>query len=127
MQKEKLRLDKYLWSIRIFKTRTLASAACEKGKVKYKGENAKASKNVSIDDEFEIKTVQKKWVIKVKELLYNRVQYTEALNYYTDITPLEEMERIQFESATFNTGKRMSKIGRPTKKNKRDLDNFLEH
>ncbi len=127
MQKEKLRLDKYLWSIRIFKTRTLASAACEKGKVKYKGENAKASKNVSIDDEFEIKTLQKKWVIKVKELLYNRVKYTEALNYYTDITPLEEMERIQFESATFNTGKRMSKIGRPTKKNKRDLDSFLEH
>ena len=127
MQKEKLRLDKYLWSIRIFKTRTLASAACEKGKVKYKGENAKASKNVSIDDEFEIKTLQKKWVIKVKELLYNRVKYSEALNYYTDITPLEEMERIQFESATFNTGKRMSKIGRPTKKNKRDLDSFLEH
>ena len=127
MQKEKLRLDKYLWSIRIFKTRTLASAACEKGKVKYKRENAKASKNVSIDDEFEIKTLQKKWVIKVKELLYNRVKYTEALNYYTDITPLEEMERIQFESATFNTGKRMSKIGRPTKKNKRDLDSFLEH
>jgi ribosome-associated heat shock protein Hsp15 len=127
MQKEKLRLDKYLWSIRIFKTRTLASAACEKGKVKYKGENAKASKNVAIDDEYEIKTLHKKWVIKVKELLYNRVQYTEALNYYTDITPLEEMERIQFESATFNTGKRMSKIGRPTKKNKRDLDSFLEH
>jgi len=127
MQKEKLRLDKYLWSIRIFKTRTLASAACEKGKVKYKGENAKASKNVTIDDEYEIKTLHKKWVIKVKELLYNRVQYTEALNYYTDITPLEEMERIQFESATFNTGKRMSKIGRPTKKNKRDLDSFLEH
>ena len=127
MQKEKLRLDKYLWSIRIFKTRTLASAACEKGKVKYNGENAKASKNVTIDDEYEIKTLYKKWVIKVKELLYNRVQYTEALNYYTDITPLEEMERIQFESATFNTGKRMSKIGRPTKKNKRDLDSFLEH
>ena len=127
MQKEKLRLDKYLWSIRIFKTRTLASAACEKGKVKYKGENAKASKNVTLDDEYEIKTLHKKWVIKVKELLYNRVQYTESLNYYTDITPLEEMERIQFESATFNTGKRMSKIGRPTKKNKRDLDSFLEH
>ena len=95
--------------------------------MKYKGENAKASKNVTLDDEYEIKTLHKKWVIKVKELLYNRVQYTEALNYYTDITPLEEMERIQFESATFNTGKRMSKIGRPTKKNKRDLDSFLEH
>ena len=126
MQKEKLRLDKYLWSIRLFKTRSMASEACEKGKVKYKGENAKASKNISIDDEFEVKTTDKKWVIKVKGLLYNRVQYSEAINYYIDITPAEEIERIKFEAAAFHTGKRLSKVGRPTKKNKRDLDNFME-
>ncbi len=126
MQKEKLRLDKYLWSIRLFKTRSMASEACEKGKVKYKGENAKASKNISIDDEFEVKTTHKKWVIRVKELLYNRVQYSEAINFYIDITPAEEIERIKFEAAAFHTGKRLSKVGRPTKKNKRDLDNFME-
>jgi len=57
--------------------------------------------------------------------LYNRLKYTEAVNYYTDITPVEETERIKFEAAVFHTGKRMSKIGRPTKKNKRDLDEFL--
>ncbi len=126
MQKEKLRLDKYLWSIRLFKTRSMASEACEKGKVKYKGENAKASKNISIDDEFEVKTTHKKWVIRVKELLYNRVQYSEAINFYIDITTAEEIERIKFEAAAFHTGKRLSKVGRPTKKNKRDLDNFME-
>ncbi len=127
MQKEKLRLDKYLWAIRLFKTRSMASEACEKGKVKYKGESAKASKNISIDEEFEVKTEQKKWVIKVKDLLYKRVQYSEAINYYIDLTPAEEIERIKFEAAAFHTGKRLSKVGRPTKKNKRDLDNFFEN
>ena len=125
MATEKLRLDKYLWSIRLFKSRTLATDACEKGKVKAKNENCKPSKQVSIGDEFEIKTSERKWVIKVKEKLYNRLKYTEAVNYYTDITPVEETERIKFEAAVFHTGKRMSKIGRPTKKNKRDLDEFL--
>jgi ribosome-associated heat shock protein Hsp15 len=124
MQKEKLRLDKYLWAIRLFKTRSQAAEACDKNKVKYNGNPAKAAKGVSVDDEYEIKTENKKWLIKVVALLHNRVQYSEAINYYMDITPAEEIERIQFQSAAFHTGKRMSKIGRPTKKQKRDLDEF---
>jgi ribosome-associated heat shock protein Hsp15 len=103
----------------------MAAEACDKGRVKSNGENIKASKNINVGDEFEIKTSDRKWVIKVKEKLYNRLKYTEAVNYYTDITPVEETERIKFEAAVFHTGKRMSKIGRPTKKNKRDLDEFL--
>jgi ribosome-associated heat shock protein Hsp15 len=126
MATEKLRLDKYLWSIRLFKSRTLATDACEKGKVKANNENCKPSKQVSIGDEFEIKTSTKKWVIKVKGLLHNRVQYTEAIKFYEDLTPVEELNRIKFEAAVFHTGKRLSKSGRPTKKNKRDLDDFLE-
>lgn len=124
MQREKLRLDKYLWSIRLFKTRTLAADACDKNKVKYKGNAAKASKTVSIGDEYEVKTEAKKWVIKVTDLLFNRVQYSEAINFYLDITPEEEQDRIQYQSAAFHTGKRMSKVGRPTKKQQRDLDTF---
>ena len=124
MQKEKLRLDKYLWSIRLFKTRTQAAEACDKGKVKYNGDAAKASKHVSVNDEYEVKTEAKRWRIKVTGLLHNRVQYTEAIKYYLDITPAEEIERIQFQAASFHTGKRPSKIGRPTKKQRRDLDDF---
>jgi len=126
MQKEKLRIDKYLWSIRIFKTRSLAAEACEKGKVKQLGISLKPSKNVSIGDEIEIRTAPKKWLIKVVSLLHNRVQYSEAIKAYDDITPPEELERIKFEAAAFHTGKRLSKVGRPTKKNKRDLDGFME-
>ena len=123
-EKEKLRLDKYLWAIRLFKTRSQAADACDKGRVKYNGDAAKASKNVSIDDEYEVKTEAKRWRIKVTGLLYNRVQYSEAIKFYLDITPAEEIERLQFQAASFHTGKRPSKIGRPTKKQRRDLEDF---
>src|SRR5215469_4511232 len=125
-QKEKLRLDKYLWSIRIFKTRSEAAEACNKGKVKYNGDNAKAAKTVSVGDEYEVKTEQKRWRIKVTGLLDHRLQYSQAISYYIDITPAEEIERLQFQAASFNTGKLQSKIGRPTKKQRRELDDFLE-
>ena len=124
--KEKLRLDKYLWSIRLFKTRTAAAAACDTGKVKYEGVQAKAAKNVNIGDEYEIKTEVKRWRIKVTGLLHKRVAYSEAINYYIDITPEEELQRLQFQAASFHTGKRLSKVGRPTKKQRRDLDEFFE-
>ena len=126
MEKEKLRLDKYLWAIRIFKTRTQAAEACDKGKVKMNGMAVKAAKHISVGDEYEIKTEAKKWVIKITGLLFSRVQYSEAIKYYIDITPAEEIERLQFQAATFHTGKRLSKVGRPTKKNKRDIDEFLK-
>ena len=125
MKKEKVRIDKYLWAIRLYKTRSLATDACDKGKVKFNSTNAKAAKAVSIGDEYEVKTEAKKWLIQVTGLLDNRVPYSEAINCYMDITPAEELERIKFQPAVFNTGKRLSKSGRPTKKQKRDLDDFM--
>ena len=124
-EKEKLRLDKYLWSIRLFKTRTEAAAACDVGKVKLNGSPVKAAKNVTIGDEYEVKTEAKRWRIKVTGLLHNRVAYSEAIKYYIDITPQEELERLQFQATSFHTGKRPSKIGRPTKKQRRELDDFM--
>ncbi len=125
MDKEKLRLDKYLWSIRLFKTRTLASTACEKGKVKMNEESLKASRGVKVGDVYEVKTLEKKWLVKVTALLYSRVQFSEAVKYYEDQTPEEEVERIASQAASFYSGKRLSKIGRPTKKERRDLDEFI--
>lgn len=126
MEKEKLRLDKYLWAIRLFKTRSQAADACDNGKAKLNKENVKASRTVHIGDEYEVKTENKRWVIKVTGLLFKRVQYSEAIKFYEDITPAEELDRIQFQAAVFHTGKRMSKQGRPTKKDKRDLENFMD-
>jgi ribosome-associated heat shock protein Hsp15 len=126
LKKEKLRLDKYLWSIRVFKSRSMATEAIDKGRVKLNGENVKASRNVVIGDVYEARTEHKNWVLKVTQLLDARVAYAEAIKYYEDLTPVEELERVRQVAATFQTGKRLSKIGRPTKKNRRDLGDFLD-
>jgi ribosome-associated heat shock protein Hsp15 len=126
VKKEKLRLDKYLWSIRVFKSRSMATEAIDKGRVKLNGENIKASRNVVIGDVYEARTEHKNWVLKVTQLLDGRVAYAEAVKYYEDLTPVEELERVRQVAATFQTGKRLSKIGRPTKKNRRDLGDFLD-
>lgn len=119
-------MDKYLWSIRLFKTRSEAAAACESGKVKLNGTNVKPAKNVTVGDEYEVKTEAKKWVIKVTALLANRVAYTEAIKHYIDLTPEEEVNKMKSQASSFHTGKRQSKIGRPTKKQRRELGDFLD-
>ena len=125
-EKEKLRLDKYLWAIRLFKTRSLASEACTNNKVKNKGVNVKAAKPVSIGEQYEVKTEAKKWLIEVTGLLHTRVQYAEAIKNYIDLTPEEEKENLKPTTFIFQTGKRQSKQGRPTKKQQRDLEDFME-
>lgn len=124
--KEKLRLDKYLWAIRLFKTRSLATEACANNKVKHKSINVKAAKTVSAGDQYEVKTEAKKWIIEVTGLLHNRAQYSEAIKYYIDLTPEENAEKVHGSAFIFQTGKRQSKQGRPTKKEKRNLDDFRD-
>ena len=126
IEKEKVRLDKYLWSIRLFKTRAQAADACDRGKVKQNGENVKASRSVKVNDTYDVKTEARKWVITVTGVLSNRVQYSEAIKYYRDDTPPEDLERPQFQASAFHTGKRLSKIGRPTKKQMRDISEFMD-
>jgi len=126
VENEKLRIDKYLWAIRIFKTRSLAAEACNTGKVKCKGINVKPAKTVTIGDTYEIKTEHKKWIIEVNSLLHNRLKYEDAIKYYLDLSPEVVKEKIQSSAFVFNTGKRQSKKGRPTKKEKRKLDKFWE-
>lgn len=125
-EKEKLRVDKYLWSIRLFKTRTIAAAACDSGKVKCNDMPVKASKSVSIGEIYDVKTEARRWRVKVTGLLHNRVAHTEAIKFYEDLTPPEELERLQYQASSFHTGKRLSKIGRPTKKQRRDLEDFMD-
>lgn len=127
MEKEKLRIDKYLWSIRIFKTRAQAADACDNGRVKSNGAAVKASKQVHIGEQYEIRTPDRKWIIEVRDLLHSRKAYSEAINYYTDLTPEEDKQVNKNQAASFYTGKRLSKVGRPTKLQRRDLDSFMDN
>jgi len=122
---EKLRLDKYLWAIRLFKTRTQASEAIDDGKVKWNSTNVKPSRSVSIGDKYTIKTQARRWTIEVTGLLYNRVAYEEAIKHYVDLSTDDEKQLNQHVGTSFYTGKRQSKTGHPTKKQRRDMDLFL--
>ena len=124
MADEKLRLDKYLWAIRIFKTRTLATKACEEGKVKLNGANVKPARSVSIGETYDIRA-ERKWTIRVTGLLQKRVGFEEAVKHYTDLTSEEDLQYNKRMGTSFYTGKRLSKTGRPSKKERRDLNDFL--
>lgn len=122
----KLRLDKYLWAIRIFKTRTQAATAIDSGKVKWNGVAVKSSRQVTKGDRYEIKTEARKWLIEVTGLLYQRTSYEEAIRFYADLTPEEDKLKPRPYASGFFTGKRISKTGRPTKKQRRDLDELYK-
>ena len=124
---DKLRIDKYLWSIRVFKTRSQAADACESGKVKWNGNAVKPSKHVNVGEQYEIRTPDRKWKIEVSGLLHNRKAFAEAVNFYIDITPEEDLLAGKSQPASFYTGKRQSKVGRPTKTQRRDLDDFMDN
>ena len=126
MSSDKIRLDKYLWSIRIFKTRSMATKAIDDGKVKLNGANIKPSKSVEIGDTYEIRTTARKWTIQVSGLIETRVKYDEAIKHYIDLTTEEDKQYNKRLNSSFYTGKRQSKTGRPTKKQRRDLNDFFD-
>jgi ribosome-associated heat shock protein Hsp15 len=122
---EKLRIDKYLWSIRLFKTRSLATDACRAGRVKKEGTNIKASYEVKVGEIFHVsKSVEKK-IIKVVELLTTRVDAKKAVLAYQDLTPPEETAKYKsmFHSPLLL---RDRGTGRPTKKDRREIDDLSD-
>ncbi|MBC7554820.1 MAG: RNA-binding S4 domain-containing protein [Taibaiella sp.] len=122
----KVRLDKYLWAIRVFKTRSLATAAIDEGKVKMGGANLKPARIVGVGDRYDIKTPARKWNIEVVALIQNRAAFEEAITKYVDMTSDEDKLPPKTISSGFYTGKRISKTGRPTKKQRRDLGDFMD-
>lgn len=123
---EKLRIDKYLWAIRVFKTRNVAKEACEGGKVKLHGKSLKPAHSVSVGDTYDISTPARMWTIKVTALAERRMAYEDAIKHYTDLTPEERKQKPEKQTASFFTGKRLSKTGKPGKKERRDFEDFME-
>jgi len=124
-EKEKLRIDKYLWAIRAFKTRTLATDACKAGRVKLEGQNVKPSREVKINEVYHVSKGAERRVLKVTGLLENRVDAKTAINFYEDITPVEETQAFKsmFHAPIL---KRDRGAGRPTKRDRREIDELKD-
>lgn len=124
-EKEKLRIDKYLWAIRAFKTRTLAADACKAGRVKLDGNNIKPSHEVRIGETYQVSKGIEKRVLKVTGLIENRVDAKTAVNFYDDITPVEQTHAFK---SMFRVPMlvRDRGTGRPTKKDRREIDDLKD-
>jgi ribosome-associated heat shock protein Hsp15 len=121
--KEKLRIDKYLWAIRIFKTRSLATDACKGGKVKLNAQSIKPSYEVKVGDVFHIQKGPERKVVKVLSLLHQRVDAKTAVLHYEDLTPKEDL--VSYKSAFHIPVLRRDRgSGRPTKKDRREIDDL---
>ncbi len=120
---EKLRIDKYLWAIRIFKTRSLATDACKAGKIKLDQQSIKASYVVKVGDVYHIQKDQQKKVVKVLELLEKRLDASSVQKYFEDLSPKDDAPKFH---SVFTTPvlKRDRGTGRPTKKERREIDNI---
>lgn len=124
-ESEKLRIDKYLWSIRAFKTRSLATDACKAGRVKLSGQNLKPSHVVKIGETYTVQKGIEKKVIKVVGLLQRRVDAKTAVTYYQDLTPIEDTVAYKSEFNISNLSRDRG-AGRPTKKDRREIDDLQE-
>lgn len=118
---ESVRIDKWLWAVRIFKSRNLATEFCKNGRVLIGGEPVKASRMVRIGDHIVVKRPPLTLTYLVTGLIEKRVSAAEAAANVTNITPQEEIDRMhQIRESAFYTRDRGS--GRPTKKDRRDFD-----
>lgn len=120
---ETLRIDKYLWAMRLYKTRSIATEACKSGRVKFNGVPVKASREVKVGEVYDIVIEQLHKRIQVKALQHNRVGAKLVPEFMTDLTPEEEYERLQMVRQ-YGFEKRDRGVGRPTKKERREIEDF---
>lgn len=122
----KVRVDKWLWSVRIFKSRTIATDACKGGKVKSGDASLKPSHQVAEGDLITVKKNGFSFQFKVITLIEKRVGAPIAITCYEDVTPAEEKSKYLawFQNAAPSAEKREKGTGRPTKKERREIDTF---
>jgi ribosome-associated heat shock protein Hsp15 len=123
---EGVRIDKWLWCVRIFKTRSQATIACKSGKVKVNDSNCKPSHEVKSGEIISISLSALQKTIKVKELLTGRVSAKLVEDYLEDLTPKEEYEKQKIKRET-GFEYRQRGIGRPTKRERREIENLKRY
>ena len=120
---DSVRLDKYLWAIRVYKTRTDATDACKGGKVRINGLDVKPSKEVKVGDVLTIRKGAVTYTYKVLQLIDKRQGAKLVPNYAENLTPLEELAKLRAPVETFFL-KRDRGTGRPTKKDRRQMEDL---
>ncbi len=122
---EAIRLDKYLWAVRVFKTRSDAAEAIRTNKVSVNGAWAKPSREVNTGDEIAVRKQQITYTYKVLDLVSSRQPAKNVPAYCLDITPQEERDKLNVPRETIFVFRERG-TGRPTKKERRDLDDLME-
>lgn len=115
-----VRIDKWLWMVRLFKTRSMATDACNAGKVKMDGNNLKASKSIKENEIYVVRIGQLEKTVQVIGSPKSRVGAPLVPQFYTDLTPPEEYERVKMLSMRFEHRDRGE--GRPTKRDRRQIE-----
>ncbi len=124
-EKQEVRIDKWLWSVRLFKTRTLAIEACKKGRVMIKDVPVKPSRMVKRDEVIQIKKSPIIYSFQVVDLIERRVGAKLVPNYMKDVTPASEYQILEMSKMSGFVD-RARGTGRPTKKERRELDQFTD-
>ncbi|MDD7887738.1 RNA-binding S4 domain-containing protein [Flavivirga sp. 57AJ16] len=120
-----MRIDKYLWCIRYYKTRTLATTACKKGQVRVNQEIVKPSREVYALDTIELRKNQINYKLTVNDIPESRVGAKLVDIYRTDTTPKEQFEAQELLKYSKDYYRKKG-VGRPTKKDRRDIDDFTD-
>jgi ribosome-associated heat shock protein Hsp15 len=123
--KTEVRIDKWLWAVRLFKTRSLAADACKSGKVIIQHIQVKPSRNVKVGDVVCIKRNPVLFSFKVLALSENRMNAKLVVGFMENVTTPDQLELIELAKLAGQTGRDRG-TGRPTKKERRDIDDFIE-
>lgn len=122
---EQARIDKWLWAVRIYKTRSIAAEACKKGHISIGERTAKPANNVHIGDIVKVKKAPITYSFKVLQCAEHRVGAKLVPELMENVTPQEQYEILEMSKISGFVD-RMRGTGRPTKKERRDLDQFVE-
>lgn len=124
--KSEVRVDKWLWAVRIFKTRTIATDACKKGRVTLSGGvTAKPSRMIKVGDVLDVRKPPITYTFRVKQLVENRLGAKLVPEYMANITPQSQLDMLDVIRVSGFIDRRKG-LGRPTKKEGRELAQFTE-
>ena len=119
------RVDKWLWAVRVFKTRSLAADACKKGRVLMQGVAVKPSRELKVGDVLQVRRNPIIYTFKVVALTQNRVGAKLVPQFMENVTAPDQLELLEVLKLD-QSNRRAKGLGRPTKKERRDLDDFFD-